>query len=219
MTFARVKPGDWAFGERLTSAQENQLDINASRAVDGYAGGTYTPTDPIVINGDGLQTSVVPATGNAVTNKTYVDGLIAKSHGAQFGLSGSAVTIGSKLTVTGTGPTVGSSGYTEAATNEIQVPEAGLYLISVSGVFACGDTALITLLTARVKKGATTVGDACGVRFSSGGGGGTDPALIHSTMMAQITTPASERITVENQSGGTLTALSSCWITLTRISD
>ena len=34
MTFARVKPGNWAVGEELTSAQMNTLDTDHSNAVD-----------------------------------------------------------------------------------------------------------------------------------------------------------------------------------------
>ncbi len=54
MSFARVKPSDWASGEVLTSTQMNQLDTNVSQAIDGTAGGTYAPTDPIIIGGDGI---------------------------------------------------------------------------------------------------------------------------------------------------------------------
>ena len=49
--FSRVNPIGWALFEELTSAQMNQLDINASRAIDGTFGGTYTPSGPINING------------------------------------------------------------------------------------------------------------------------------------------------------------------------
>lgn len=33
-TFTRVKPASWAIGEKLTSAQQNQLDIDHSNSVD-----------------------------------------------------------------------------------------------------------------------------------------------------------------------------------------
>lgn len=54
MTFPRANPIGWALFEELTSAQMNTLDVNLSRAVDGYAGGTYAPSSPIVIQGDGM---------------------------------------------------------------------------------------------------------------------------------------------------------------------
>ena len=51
MTFSRINPPGWALYEVLTSPQMNQLDIDHARAIDGYAGGTYTPSAPILING------------------------------------------------------------------------------------------------------------------------------------------------------------------------
>jgi hypothetical protein len=42
MTFARVKPLGYAFGEILPSADINQLDIDHVSAVDGVNGGDYT---------------------------------------------------------------------------------------------------------------------------------------------------------------------------------
>jgi hypothetical protein len=52
MSFSRVKPTGWALYEVLTSPQMNQLDIDHARAIDGYAGGSYTPSTPILINGE-----------------------------------------------------------------------------------------------------------------------------------------------------------------------
>lgn len=52
MSFTRVNPGGWGLFEVLTSSQMNQLDINASRAIDGFAGGTYNNSSPIVLQGD-----------------------------------------------------------------------------------------------------------------------------------------------------------------------
>ena len=62
MTFARVNPGGWALFEILTSAQMNQLDINMTNALDGAAGGGYTPTAKLTL--DGL-------TGPAFDNYTF----------------------------------------------------------------------------------------------------------------------------------------------------
>jgi hypothetical protein len=51
MTFSRAKPAGWSTGERFTSTQANTIDLNQSRAVDGNAGGTYTPSAAINITG------------------------------------------------------------------------------------------------------------------------------------------------------------------------
>jgi hypothetical protein len=51
MTFARANILGWAFGETLTSAQMNSVDINTARAVDGFAGGAYSPSAELIWNG------------------------------------------------------------------------------------------------------------------------------------------------------------------------
>lgn len=52
MTFSLVKPGGWAFGELLTSAQMNALDTDHANAVDGNQGGSYSLAAPLSIGGD-----------------------------------------------------------------------------------------------------------------------------------------------------------------------
>lgn len=53
MTFSR----QWATGisdnDPVTGAKLTQLDLNVSRALDAYAGGSGTPSSPIVLNGTG----------------------------------------------------------------------------------------------------------------------------------------------------------------------
>lgn len=44
MTFSRANAGGWSTYEVLTSTQANTMDLNISRALDGYAGGTYEPS-------------------------------------------------------------------------------------------------------------------------------------------------------------------------------
>jgi len=52
MAFSRVNPTGYTNdNSTITAAQANQLDINQSRAIDGTAGGTYTPTGQIIISG------------------------------------------------------------------------------------------------------------------------------------------------------------------------
>jgi hypothetical protein len=55
--FTRVKGGGWAAHEKLTSAQQNQLDIDHANAIDGAggsAGTPYAPTTAIVVGGEGI---------------------------------------------------------------------------------------------------------------------------------------------------------------------
>ena len=49
MSFSRAKPTGWVSKEVITPTQINQIDLNQSRAVDGNAGGDYSPSTPIVL--------------------------------------------------------------------------------------------------------------------------------------------------------------------------
>ena len=60
MTFALVNPLGWALFELLTSGQMNQLDFNMTRALDGAAGGVYSPTAQLTIDG---ATNLTPGSG------------------------------------------------------------------------------------------------------------------------------------------------------------
>lgn len=67
MAFTRVKSSGWAFGEKLTSAQMNQLDLDHSRSADIFAGGVYAPSAALDIGGSGLKLTgtghVIPSSG------------------------------------------------------------------------------------------------------------------------------------------------------------
>lgn len=41
MTFARIQALGWGFMQELLSSEITQMDLNVSRSVDGFAGGTY----------------------------------------------------------------------------------------------------------------------------------------------------------------------------------
>lgn len=51
MTFTRANPAGWALYEVLTSTQMNAVDVNVSRALDGNAGGNYTPSSDLKVHG------------------------------------------------------------------------------------------------------------------------------------------------------------------------
>lgn len=48
---------DWPIGTTVTPAEFAGLDSNARSGIDGYAGGTYTPINQIVIGGAGIETT------------------------------------------------------------------------------------------------------------------------------------------------------------------
>jgi hypothetical protein len=66
MTFTRANPGGWVPNDPYTSAQANQVDINQSRAIDGFAGGTFSPSAIITLN----QEIVIDATAAVGANAT-----------------------------------------------------------------------------------------------------------------------------------------------------
>lgn len=53
MGFTRVnlQNGGFSQGETITPNQINTIDFQCSRAVDGYGGGIYAPSSPIILNG------------------------------------------------------------------------------------------------------------------------------------------------------------------------
>ena len=70
MTFSRYNPSGYNPGDKLPAACVNQLDLNLTRALDGYAGGSYTPSVAISIGGQGLSVSGNFACGNALLTGT-----------------------------------------------------------------------------------------------------------------------------------------------------
>jgi len=66
MTFSRANALGWALYELLTSTQMNTVDINQSRALDGYAGGTYNSSGLLTYNNQ-FAISTIPVSGDALT--------------------------------------------------------------------------------------------------------------------------------------------------------
>ena len=54
MTLARANSLGWAAYELLTAAQMNLIDTNVVKALDGYAGGIYTPSATLELDGAGI---------------------------------------------------------------------------------------------------------------------------------------------------------------------
>ena len=51
MTIGRVKPAGWALNEKLTSAQQNQVDLNTTYALDKRSGQTDTLASNVGVSG------------------------------------------------------------------------------------------------------------------------------------------------------------------------
>lgn len=95
MTFSRAKPTGWTDNvDTITATQINQIDLNQSRAIDGTAGGTYTPSGAVTLGGSAgvfigaANTLTVAGTLN-VTGQENVSG--------QLTLSGNDAGIGLRI--------------------------------------------------------------------------------------------------------------------------
>ncbi len=77
MTLTNPKGAGWGSGEVLTSTQMNSFGTQLPYAIDGNAGGTYAPSDPIIIGGDGLSVTGTLAISGTCTR---VDALYGKRY-------------------------------------------------------------------------------------------------------------------------------------------
>lgn len=68
--FTRLRAmGAWIFNSTVDPDEWEAFDENLSNAIDGADGGTYGPTDPIVIAGSGLRTTVQPTNADQVVTR------------------------------------------------------------------------------------------------------------------------------------------------------
>lgn len=75
MSFSVIQVGGYAFGERLPSSWANAIDADHAAAIDGVLGGTYTPSNAIIIGGSGLQVGAFTTTGNTTLGSDNGDTL------------------------------------------------------------------------------------------------------------------------------------------------
>lgn len=63
MTFPRIRAaGMWTLGSVLSPSEEEAFDDHQSKAIDGYAGGAYAPSAPIVVGASGGNTTGIHVT-------------------------------------------------------------------------------------------------------------------------------------------------------------
>lgn len=103
MSFSRVKPDNWAVNEKLTSAQQNQLDIDHAKAVD-KTGDTITGDVHV-----GNAARILVDNGGKIVNQT--GGVIELQNGSNTNVaSGGTVTWQSGSFLTASGATLAISG-------------------------------------------------------------------------------------------------------------
>lgn len=148
MSFARLRsPGLWAPNSVIEPEEFEQLDENLSHALDGQNGGVYTPNLPLEIGGQGICV-LNPLTDDHVTPKAWVEEQIADAVSAEasarIAADATKVTAGYAVyTVNSFGDYAVdapmaltelnvSDGFTLTSGNTVEVPSAGVYLVSIS---------------------------------------------------------------------------------------
>ena len=176
----------------------NHIDALLPDAIDGDAGGTYAPSNPIVINGDGVDIGGAGLTVGGVA--TTVHNRLLALEDPPFlraVLSGSGLSTDGKLTPT----SEDSKGSWSIASNDIQVPQAGWYQFSLQ----CG---LTSTNAGNPYIGAVYVAVAGlggismfrGIRWTATAG---DTFVVSGTGLVQITTPSTQKISVHVSGAGT----------------
>lgn len=106
MSFARVKPGGWALNEKLTSAQQNLLDIDHANALD-KTGDTIGAGDVIGVDGQiniNSGGAFAALSGSSITLGAGSNVQLSPGPGGQLTVGGNTtmtVAVGSNLTVLG----------------------------------------------------------------------------------------------------------------------
>lgn len=109
MSISRVKPANWGVGDKLTSAEQNQLDTNVTYAVDKRAGQTDTIESVVSCSGAGRLVPSVATGANA--NTTY----LMSGANSVIRLT-SAITASRTYTLSATGAVTGDMVYVYAET-------------------------------------------------------------------------------------------------------
>ena len=162
MSFTRVWPGaGLAFNAPPGSANLTQLDLNVSRAIDGFAGGTYAPTNPLVLGGSGVDIAAPFAAANCAS-------LVIANPGT--------------LTVNGSVAAAGTSTWTFAGGASAQWNASSFLTMANGSVFTTGATSTVTVGGTFIYSGSTGI-----VMSGAQPAANADPGAnaIHSTNQAK----------------------------------
>lgn len=185
--FTSPKLGGWAFGELLTSAQMNQFNTDHPNAIDGVGGGTYALTAPLILNGDDVTIGDNLIVSGTITGPTISSKVTAGS--ARYTISGSAITNGNVFTLASV---FADTGYV-LASNTVQVPAVGRYLVTCVARLRNSDTTNPLQLNVTVREGGVAQIRIGGTRFSATA---ADEVIASGSYVADIAVPASEVIDV-----------------------
>jgi len=135
VTNERVKSTGWSKDiDVITESQITNLDINLAKCLDGFAGGSYTPTADLSITGQGIGTA-------------HIKGSVRGRSGSSFDFDSSAtltVNLGSTVRIDGT-ENVASGGVMNFA-------DGSLMEMSVGANISDSDQQTLTPLSGEVRR-------------------------------------------------------------------
>lgn len=186
MSFARIRaPGMWLDTSVVEDTEFEQFDLNISRAVDGFAGGTYAPSAAIILGGSGLQ-----MTGAFVANGAFTvnsNALFTENVTVSETLAvNSFIDLNGGLDVSGDASFHGN----------VALGDTGGDNITVNGQLAC--LASVTVSGTLSVNGAVTLGDAAG-----------DNIIVAGTLFANAPAFFNADVTLGTDAGDILTVNSS----------
>jgi hypothetical protein len=150
----------------------------------------YTGNVTVPLGGDArtalsVETPIQTVTNRAAYAKAHLDVL---EQYANYGITGNAAS-GATLTLS----LLDKNGTFTLASNEVELPAAGTYLVSLCMIATSLDTTNPLAMGLTLKKGASTVEQISNRRYSGTAGDSVNCAL---TSTVVVTTPSSEKLSV-----------------------
>jgi hypothetical protein len=206
MSFARLRgSGLWIDLSTISTAEFEALDDHQSKALDGTNGGAYSLSSALHLGGSGLGNCnvtggidvksgadiTVESGGSLLADAATTDLVkVSQQVAAWYGISGTSLSAGSKFTLAEAGEV---GGFT-VASNEVEVPQTGLYFITLYAHMVNAGTANPQDVDIQISlTSSLVVANIRNTRFSATA---ADGVLMVGTALADITTPASEKVRV-----------------------
>ncbi len=168
MTFGRAKNQGWTNDvDTITGPELEILDVNQSRALDGTAGGVYSPSSELAVNGSGLST-------DNLQDSTFNGDVIVRG---RLDLDGN----GGRITKRVDTSTLGDADADITLSNDIWITSGTLtafrtYTLRHTGIAAvAGDTVTVVFRNAGLQD-VTVENEAASTIFIYNGSGGANRA-------------------------------------------
>jgi hypothetical protein len=186
------KPLGHATGEKLSSTNVDAAFAQLPYAIDGNAGGAYTPSAPITIGGVDVGEAIASRVCRVTVNGSGL------ASGAQFGITSS----------------LNDAGYTiDTGADTITVPTTGIYLYTWSMVLENDQTDNPHLVSASVAVNSVAASAISGYRFSASAAAAfvvVGAGVVEVTNLAHL-------VTLLVTSTGTTTVVGDAKFTLVRV--